>query len=159
MLNRIFPERIDNHYRGHRLAIWLLYPITLLSLGIALSAIFSSDGGIQDADGVPLDSFASGGAQVVLATVALLGLSKLLLSSLHVLALFRYRAMIPLVYVLLVADYVGHKGIELMKPIDRVGTPYGVVVTAVLFALSILGLVLSLRGEGYGAAAAADARE
>ncbi len=148
VLNRIFPEHIDNHYRGHKFALWLFYPITFMNVAIALVAIFSKDGGAS-ADGIPLDTFGSGGAQTVLAVVALLGLSKLLLGSLFALALFRYRAMIPLMYVLIVVDYLGHKEILLMKPIVRVGTPSGGFVTAALFALSIIGLVLSLRGQDY----------
>lgn len=149
MLNRIFPEQIDNRYRGHKFALWLFYPITFMNLAIDLVAIFKSDGGAQSADGIPLDTFVSGGAQAVIAVVALLGLAGLLLGFLFVLALFRYRAMIPLMYVLIVADYLGHKGILWMKPIARVGTPSGSFVSVALIALSIIGLVLSLLGKGY----------
>jgi hypothetical protein len=38
MLNRIFPEHIDNHYRGHKFALWLFYPITFMNVAIALVA-------------------------------------------------------------------------------------------------------------------------
>ena len=148
-MNRIFPKQIDNHYRGHKFALWLLYPITFMNVAIALVGIFASDGGAQSADGIPLDTFGAGGAQAVIAVVALLGLAKLLLGLLFVLALFRYRSMIPLMYVLIVVDYLSHKGILLMKPIVRVGTPSGGFVTATLFALSVIGLVLSLRGKDY----------
>jgi len=148
MLNRIFPEQIDNHYRGYKFALWLFYPITFINVAIALVGIFSKDGGAS-ADGIPLDTFGAVGAQAVIAVVALLGLAKLLLGLLFVLALFRYRSMIPLMYVLIVVDYLGHKGILLMKPIVRVGTPFGGFVTATLFALSVIGLVLSLRGKDY----------
>ena len=149
MLNRIFPEYIDNHYRGHKFALWLFYPLTLMNVAIALVAIFARDGGAQSAGGIPLDTFVSGGAQAVIGVVAFLGLSKLLLGMLFVLALFRYRAMIPLMYVMIVVDYLGHKGIGLMKPIVRIGTPPGSFVSVALIALSIIGLVLSLRGKDY----------
>jgi len=149
MLQRIFPERLDNHYHGHSLALWLFYPITFMNVVIDLVAIFKSDGGAQSADGIPLDTFVSGGAQAVIYVVALLGLSGLLLGFLSVLALVRYRAMVPLMYVLLVVDYLGHKGIALMKPIVRTGTSSGGYVSVTLFALTLTGLVLSLRGKGY----------
>jgi hypothetical protein len=149
MLNRILPERIDNHYRGHKFALWLFYPITFVNVAIALVAIFARDGGAQSADGVPLDTFGSGGAETVVAVLALLGLAKLLVGLLSVLALFRYRAMIPLMYVLILVDYLGHKGIGLMKPIVHIGTPAGSYVSVVLIALSIIGLLLSLLGKGY----------
>jgi hypothetical protein len=149
MLSRILPERIDNQYRGHKIALWLFYLITFKELAIALAAIFVSDGGAQSADGIPLDTFGSGGAETVIGVVALLGLSSLLLAFLFVLASFRYRAMIPLMYVLIVVDYIGHKGIGLMKPIVHAGTQSGSLVNAGFFALSIIGLALSICGRGY----------
>jgi hypothetical protein len=147
MLNRIFPRRIDNDYRGHKFALWIFYPIAFLKVTINLIAIFSKDGGAQSADGIPLNTFVNGGAETVVAAVALLGLSELLLGFLSILALFRYRAMIPLMYVMFAVDILGHKGILLMKPIVRVGTPPGVFVSLGIFALTIVGLILSLRGK------------
>jgi hypothetical protein len=149
MLNRIFPEQIDNRYRGHKLALWLFYPLTFMNVTIALVAIFARDGGAQSADRIPLDAFVSGGAAAVIGVLAFLGLAKLLLGSLYVLASFRYRAMIPLMYLLIVVDQLGHKGIGLMKPIVRTGTPTGVFVNLVILAVSIVGLVLSLQGKDY----------
>src|SRR5437660_7556830 len=84
MLNRIFPEQINNHYRGHKFALWLFYPITLMNVVINLAAIFTRDGGAQSADGIPLDTFGPGGAQAVIFVVALLGLAGLLLGFLFI---------------------------------------------------------------------------
>jgi len=116
---------------------------------ISLVAIFARDGGAQSADGIPLDTFGSGGAETVIAVVALLGLSKLLLGFLFLLAAFRNRAMIPLMYVLIGANCLGHKGIGWMKPIVHVGTRAGGFVSVALIALSVIGLALSLGGRGY----------
>ena len=145
ILHVILPERIDNHYPGHWFALWLFYPITLMNLTIALIAIFARDGGAQSADGIPLDTYGPEAARAVIAVVAYSGLSELFLGLLFVLALFRYRAMIPLVYVLTVADYLGHKTIGFMKPIVRTGAPSGSFINLTFFALSIAGLVLSLQ--------------
>ena len=150
MLNRIFPKQFDNHYRGHKLALWLFVPIALANVAIALVAIFRNDGGAQSADGIPLDTFTVAAAQSVIGAVALIGLAKLLLGFLFILALLRYRAMIPLMYLLIVVDYVGHKWLGFVKPIMHVaGTSAGTIVTLALFALSVIGLVLSLWGRGY----------
>jgi hypothetical protein len=149
MLNRIFPERFDNHYRGHKFALWLFYPLAFMQVAIALVAIFARDGGAQSADGIPLDTFTSGGAEAVIGVVAFLGLAKLLLGVLFVLAAFRYRAMIPLMYVLILVDFLGHKGIGLMKPIVHVEASSGSYVNAVLITLCVIGLILALRGKDY----------
>jgi hypothetical protein len=147
MLNRIFPARFDNHFRGHKFALWLFCPLVFMQVAIALVAIFAADGGAQSADGIPLDTFGSGGAEAVIGVVAFLGLAKLLLGFLFVLALVRYRAMIPLMYVLMLADFLGHKGIALMKPIVRAGASSGSYVNAALVTLCIIGLLLALRGK------------
>jgi hypothetical protein len=144
MLNRLLPAQIDNRYRGHRLALWLLYPITLLNLVIDLVSIFSPDGGAQSADGIPLDTFSAAAARAVVGVAAYLGLADLVLVVFSVLALVRYRAMVPLIYLVIVIEFLAHKGIGLMKPIARTGDTHGSLVTLALFALSVLGLVLSL---------------
>ena len=149
MLNRIFPERIDNDYRGHKFALWLLFPLTFLKVAISLVAIFTADGGAQSADGIPLDTFVSGGAEVVITLFALWGLSQLVLGLFYVVALFRYRAMIPLVYIMILVELLGKKGILWVKPIVTTGTTSAISISLVLIVLSIIDLTLSLRGEGY----------
>ena len=144
MLNRIFPQRFDNNYRGHQLALWLFGLLLLMTLGISLSSIFDTYNVVRSADGIPLDTFTSGGAETVVSVTALLGLSQLLLALVGVLALIRYRAMIPFMYVLSLVEYFGKKWIQLVKPIVRTGTPPATYVNVVLIALLIAGIVLSL---------------
>lgn len=150
MLERLFPKQIDNRYRGHPVAFWLLCLLTFMNVGIALAAIFRSDGGAQSADGIPLDTYGAAAAQAVIGVVAILGLAKLLIGLLFVLALIRYRALVPMMYLMLVVDYLAHKGIGWMKPIARNGTRMGIYLTLILFGLSLVGLVLSVSGKKYG---------
>ena len=144
MLSRILPPRIDNAYRGHPLALWLFVPVVLSKTAIALGTIFNGRRAAQSADGIPLDSFGAAGAEAVLALLAIWGLSQLVFSVLGVLALARYRAMIPLVFVLLLLEHLARKWILLVKPIARAGTPPGIYINLGLLVLMILGLVLSL---------------
>jgi hypothetical protein len=146
-MNEILPQLIDNTYRGHPLAIWLLIPILLAKTGIALGTIFNGRAAAQSADGIPLDQFGAGGAQAVMALLAIWGLSQLVFSVLGVLALTRYRAMIPLMFVLLLLEHLARKGILLLKPIARTGTPPGLYINLGLLVLMIVGLVLSLRSR------------
>jgi hypothetical protein len=151
MLKRLFPDRFDNTYRGQRVALWLLFPLTFLNLGIGCASIFRGDSGAA-ADGIPLGRFGGGGAETVIATVALLGLARVLMGLLAVLALARYRAMIPLIYLLMVTDFLAHRAILVMKPSVTVGAAPGGYVVMTLIAASIVGLALSLIGRGYSAA-------
>ncbi len=154
MLDRIFPEQFDNHYRGRKGALWLFYPITFMNVAIDLVAIFARDGGAKSADAIPLDTFGPTAAAALVGVVAYLGLASLLLGLLAILALLRYRAMIPLMYLLIVMNDIGHKAIGLIKPIARIGAPSGGIVSLALMALSLVGLVLAVSGKGYLARAA-----
>jgi hypothetical protein len=145
MLNQIFPHQCDNNYRGHKLALWLFALLVLMKLGMSLSAIFDGYNMARSADGIPVDTLTSGGAEAVVSITVLLGLSHFLLGSLGVLALIRYRAMIPLMYVLLLVEYFAKKWILLVHPIVRTGTSPNTYVNLVLIALLIIGLALSLR--------------
>lgn len=148
MLNRIFPPQFDNNYRGHKLALWLFVPLVFMKVAISLSSIFDGYNVIRVADGIPLDTFTSGGAKAVVSITALLGLSHLLLASLCVLALIRYRTIIPLMYLLLLVEYFAKKWIFLVHPIARTGTSPSTYVNLVLITLLIVGLALSLWRRG-----------
>jgi len=76
-------------------------------------------------------------------------LDQLLLVLLLVVVLFRYRAMIPLMYVLIVVHYIAQEGIVYMKPLALVGASGASTPALILAILSIGGLVLSLSGKGY----------
>ena len=149
MLNRIFPKRIDNQYRGHKLAIWFFVPISFMKVAISLVHIFFADGGAQSISTIPLDTYPAGAAQNVIALFSRMGLDQLLLGLLFVVVLIRYRAMIPLMYVLIFVGYIAEKGIVYMKPLSTTGTFGASTPALVLTILSIGGLVLSLWGEGY----------
>ena len=68
-------------------------------------------------------------------------------SVLGVLALTRYRAMIPFMFVLLLLEHLARRWILLVKPIARTGTPPGMYINLVLLVLMIVGLALSLRSR------------
>ena len=146
-MNQIFPQRIDNTYRGHPLTVWFFIPVVVLKTGIALGTIFNGRGAAQSADGIPLDSLGASGAEAVVALLAIWGLSQLVFSVLGVLALTRYRAMIPFMFILLLLEHLARRWILLVKPIARTGTPPGIYINLVLLVLMIVGLALSLRSR------------
>lgn len=144
MLGSILPQRIDNTYRGHKIALWLFGLLLLMKAAIGVNSIFNGYSVASTADGIPLDTFTPDGAQAVVSLFALLGLSMLILCVLGLLALIRYRAMIPLMYALLLLEYGSRKLILYLMPIVKTGTSSGLAVNLVLLALMILGLALSL---------------
>jgi len=147
MFNQLLPQRIDNTYRGHRLALWLLAALVLVKGGIGLATIFNGYSAATTADGIPLDTFTPAGAQAFVSLFAAWGLSQLMLNLIGVLALVRYRAMVPLMFALLLLEHLSRKLIFLILPIVRTDMPPGFFVNLMLVAMMIVGLVLSLRNQ------------
>lgn len=158
MLGRLFPKQLDNAYRGHWLAIWILVPIVLLKLAMGfnvagLNPWVTTRFIIQNADGIPIDTFGAEAASVVVFLFASWGLCLLTLSLLGVIVLLRYRTMMPLIYLLLSIEQIGRKAISYVSPIIRPAAADGVSVGALInWGLSaglLIGLILSLQGTGY----------
>jgi hypothetical protein len=147
LIDRLFPSHIDNNYRGHRLALWLFFPITAITLGRSLVHIFLSDGGAQSIATIPLDTYAPEAADAVIRGFALWGLSQLLLAFLYVGVLWRWRTLLPLMYLLLVAEYVGRFAIGVTNPVVTLETPPGATANFVFAGLGLVMLVLSLRSR------------
>jgi hypothetical protein len=151
MFERLFPKTIDNHFPGHKIALWLLYPITLMTIARSLIHMFRSDGGAQSIATIPLDSFTAAGSTSLIAIFAQWGLSQLLMGGLFALVLFRYRSMIPLMYLLILIEYAGRIGIGAMKPIVTIGTPPGGPGSTVMVGIAMICLFLSMRGASGAA--------
>jgi hypothetical protein len=149
VLNRILPTRIDNRYRGHPVGLWLFVPISLVKLSTSLTHLLKHDGGAQSISTIPLDTYPPSAAQNVISLFARLGLEQLLLASIFLLVLLRYRALIPLMYLLIVAHFIGGKITAQFKPLVLAGTSGVSTPFLIVAILSVVGLILSLIGRGY----------
>src|SRR5215471_20336281 len=99
MLSRLLPQRIDNGYRGHKLALWLFGLVVFVKSGISVNSIFNGYSVATSADGIPLDTFSPACVRMVVSDFALWGLSQFMLCLLGIVVLVRYRAMVPLMFV------------------------------------------------------------
>lgn len=150
LLHRLLPAQIDNHFRGRRLALWLFGFFVLVKLFQGAESVFNSYATAMNADGIPLESYGTAVAQTVLSMFALLGLNVLVLPLLGVLALIRYRAMIPMIYLMMLMLNLGGRAVQLVHPIARAGgvQPIGFYVNLFLLAVLIAGFALSLTRPG-----------
>ena len=145
MMERLFPRMVDNDYRGHPFALWVLVPVTLLTLVRSLVHMFRVDGGAQSIATIPLDRYSDPAAAAVILIFALWGLSQLLLGLLYVVVLVRYRALIPLMYLTLILEYCGRLALGAWKPMETLERPPGARFTLIMIVLSLVMFVLSLR--------------
>ena len=148
MLERLLPRRIDNDYRGAGPALWLFALLALLKTVMGFNTVFNGRSVASSADGIPLDAYPAAAAQTIVAFFALLGVANLTLGALCALVLFRYRAMVPLMFALLLLEHAVRRLVLLYIPIERTGSAPGSFINLALFALTAVGLALSLRGGG-----------
>jgi len=144
MFNQLLPHRIDNNYRGYKVALWLFALVVLTRAAMSLGSIFRGYSVASGPDGIPLDTLTPAGAQTVVSLMALLGLATFVICLLGILVLARYRSMIPLMFALLLVQSMGGRLILHFLPIVRTKTPPGFYVNLILLAFMIVGLALSL---------------
>ena len=144
MLERLFPQRLDNDYRGRKVALWIFGLVVLLKSAQSLSIIFAGRYTAGGADGIPLESFSPTVEQTVLAIFAQQSLWRLTFCVLCLVALIRYRSAVPLLFAVFVANYLAGQVIFRIVPLPRVGAPPGPAINLVLLALMLAGLALSL---------------
>lgn len=148
MLTRLLPKQIDNAYQGRSLALWLLGLLAFIKLAMGANALLNTGALIVSADRIPLETFTPESQQVVIFMFQVWGLGSCLLAALAILALLRYRAMTPLMFLLLLSENTGRKLLSWATPLSfdaaaQAPSP-GFAVNAVLIALLAFGLVLSL---------------
>ncbi|MBZ5530302.1 MAG: hypothetical protein LAO20_02620 [Acidobacteriia bacterium] len=142
--SQLLPQRVDNAYRGHKLALWLFALLMLMKIAMSLNSIFNGYSVATSADGIPLDTFPSAAAQTVVAMFAIWGLAQFMFCLLCILVLVRYRSMVPFMFALLLLEHLSRKLVLQFIPIVRTGTPPGFYVNLGLLAMMIVGLALSL---------------
>jgi hypothetical protein len=157
MLSRIFPKQIDNIYRGYWLAVWLLLPIVVVKMIMGFNMLLNAHELAQTADRLPLDSFGALPAAIIVMDFKTGGLERIVLATLALVALLRYRAMLPLIYLLLAFDAVGLIVLWKIDPLPVVrssgGPSVGFMINLVLAAALLIGLALSLGKTDKGAMA------
>ena len=144
MLVELLPKRLDNQFRGNRLALWLFGLVVSMKSAQSLAIVFNGYSTGRDADGIPLDSYAPAVAQTVVAVLAQGSLWRLFFCFLCVLVLLRYRSAVPLMFALLALNYLAAQLVLKFVPLVRVGAPVGPLVNLILFLVMLVGLGLSL---------------
>jgi hypothetical protein len=98
MIKKLFPQHIDNTYRGHKLALWSFGLVATMKMFQGLMIIFNGPSVVVSAWGIPLDTFSPVATQTVLALYGLSGLSLLIMSFLCWVVLMRYRGAVPFMF-------------------------------------------------------------
>jgi hypothetical protein len=147
MFGRLLPRSFDNTYRGYRAALWLFGLVAGVKIVQSLGVIFNGYATAAAADGIPIATYTPEAAQQMVALFAQGSLWRLTFGLLCAVVLMRYRSAVPLMLALLLLNYLASQLIFQFVPLTRAGTPPGPYVNLGLFALTIVGLILSLRSR------------
>ena len=145
MIGKLLPRPIDNTYLGYRTALWLFGLVVAVRTMQSLSVLFNGYNIARDADGIPVDTYAPGASQQMVALFAQGSLWRLTFCVLCAIMLARYRSAVPLMLALHGLNYLGAQVLYQFVPLTRTGTPPGPYVNFGLFILTIIALILSLR--------------
>ena len=144
MLNQLLPARLDNTYRGSKIALVMFGLVVAVRSTQSVMIIVNGYSIASSADGIPLETYPAAAAQTILAIFAISSLNRLFVALICVVVLVRYRSAIPAMFLLLALTYLAGEIILRFIPIVRVGTPPGPIVNLIMFALMIVGWFLSL---------------
>ena len=147
MFARLFPKQFDNTYRGHWLGLILFGLLLALDAVIGTNSILNTHSVATGADGIPLDSYSPSAAREVMLEFALLGMWRLFFVLIGLVALIRYRAMIPFLFLLLLIQQLADKAVHALHPTDADFTAKGLIIVWVMLGVIGAGFVLSLVGK------------
>ncbi len=134
------PKR--NDYAGHKFAFYFVILIGFINTFRGCVHYFAPDGGSGMIAGIPLETYSEGAVQTIISIFGGFGIGHLLEAVLVWLVIFRYRSLIPLVYVCLIGSQLLAVVLLEMKPLPvvppgQIGVYVMLPATLVFFLLSI----------------------
>lgn len=142
LINKIFPKSANNDYTANKFSTIVFLVIAILGTIRSCIHFLAPDGGAGTIAGINLNVT---GAKEIIFAFSLWGSSQLLYAGIQLVVYFRYKTLIPFMYILIIIEtlmrmYIGH-----MKPIVFAHTPPGQIVNFVMLPLAFIMLILSLR--------------
>ena len=143
ILEIILPQKIDNSLKGSKLPFFVFAIYAVISTGRSLIHLLATDGGAGSIAGMDLSVT---GAQGIILAFALWGSSQLILALIQIIVVLRYRALVPLMYCLLIIETLLRQLVGYLKPVSFAHTPPGAVGNKIILPLALLMLLMSVRG-------------
>ncbi|BBB47222.1 hypothetical protein [Pelolinea submarina] len=140
-LDILLPRQVDNRLRGSQIPLYFFAAYTVVSTVRSCIHLLAPDGGAGSVAGMDLDVT---GASGIVFAFALWGSAQLLLAFLQLLVVVRYRALVPLMYMLLIAEILLRMLVGHMKPVTFAHTPPGAIGNWILLPIALLMLAWSL---------------
>ena len=147
MMKHLFPNSIDNDYKGNKLPMYLFYLVTAFTVIRSIIHLVSPDGGAQSIATIPFHLYSKEATDTIIHLFAEWGLSQLLFGLFYIVVLVKYKSLIPLMYLFLVIEYSTRLLLGFYKPFELEGHAPGGIGNYILVPLFILMFILSLRNN------------
>ncbi len=146
-----------NRYEGSPFAFYFLILLACQFTFRGCVHYFAPDGGAGIIAGIPLETYSDGAVRTIISGFAAFGIGHLLEAVIVWLVLVRYRSLIPLTYLFILANYLLGFALFLTKPLPivppgQIGIYVLLPIVSVFFLLSIRKSAPSSRGADVGAA-------
>jgi hypothetical protein len=140
ILTSILPAKADNTIQGMKLPTYVFTLIAIVSTVRSCIHLLAPDGGAGSIAGMDLSV---AGADGIVFAFGLWGSSQLVYALIQLMVAFRYRSLVPLMYVLLILETLLRWLVGTMKPVSFAHTPPGAMGNYIIFPLAVLMLALS----------------
>jgi hypothetical protein len=140
-LEFLLPGRIDNTLRGMKLPYYIFALYAVISAVRSFIHLLAPDGGAGSIAGMDLSV---AGADGIIFAFGLWGSSQLIFALIQLLVVFRYRSLVPFMYLMLILEVLLRELVGRIKPVTFAHTPPGAIGNQIVLPLSLLMLGLSL---------------
>ena len=140
ILETLLPAKIDNVIRGSKIPFYIFALYAIVSTVRSCIHLLSPDGGAGTIAGMDLSV---SGADGIIFAFALWGSSQLLFALIQLLAVIRYRSLIPFMWLMLALEVLLRELVGAMKPVTFAHTPPGAIGNQIILPLAVVMLVWS----------------
>jgi hypothetical protein len=141
VLEVLFPTNVNNTIRGSRIPVYFFALYAIISAVRSCIHLLSTDGGAGSIAGMDLSV---AGAEGIIFAFALWGSSQLLFAIIQLLVAFRYRSLVPLMWLMLILEVLLRQLVGTMKPVTFAHTPPGAIGNLLILPLAALMLIWSV---------------
>lgn len=141
ILDILLPKQVDNRLRGSQIPLYVFALYAAISMVRSCIHLLAPDGGAGSIAGMDLNV---AGASGIIFAFALWGSAQLLLAFVQLLVVVRYRALVPLMYLLLIAEILLRMLVGRMKTVSFAHTPPGAIGNWVVLPVALLMLAWCL---------------
>jgi hypothetical protein len=141
ILERLLPAKADNTIHGSKLPVYVFALIAMISTVRSFIHLLAPDGGAGSIAGMDLSV---SGASGTIFAFALWGSAQLIYALIQLVVVFRYRSLVPFMYILLIMETFLRMLVGQMKPVTFAHTPPGAIQNYIVIPLAVVMLVLSL---------------